>query len=75
MRKEFSTFATLVLIFVVAQLCATPAMAQANTTIFGDVRIVGDHNEVVSREVTLILRRVPDGRFRARRRGPILPAS
>ncbi len=61
MRREFSTFATLLLILVVVQLWAPAAMAQGNLTIFGDVRVVGEHNEVVPKEVTLILRRVPDG--------------
>src|SRR5262245_21947291 len=61
MRKLFSTFATLLITLVSVQLWAPAAMAQANTTIFGDVRIVGEHNEIVPQEVTLILRRVPDG--------------
>jgi tetratricopeptide (TPR) repeat protein len=61
MRKEFSLFATLLLILVAAGLWTPAAMAQGNLTIFGDVRIVGEHNEVVAQEVTLILRRVPDG--------------
>jgi tetratricopeptide (TPR) repeat protein len=37
------------------------AFAQGGQTIFGDVRIAGDNNVVVPRDVTLILRRVPDG--------------
>lgn len=61
MRKLFSTFATLLLTLVALQLFASAAMAQGNLTIFGDVRVVGDHNEIVPQEVTLILRRVPDG--------------
>jgi tetratricopeptide (TPR) repeat protein len=61
MRKLFSTFATLLLTLVAVQLWAPAAMAQGNLTIFGDVRVVGEHNEIVPQEVTLILRRVPDG--------------
>ncbi|HET9528184.1 MAG TPA: tetratricopeptide repeat protein [Pyrinomonadaceae bacterium] len=61
MRKEFSIFVTLLLILVAAQLRAPEAMAQGNQTIFGDVRIVGEHNEVVPQEVMLVLRRVTDG--------------
>lgn len=35
--------------------------AQGGQTLFGDVRITGENNEVVFKEVTLILRKVPDG--------------
>lgn len=61
MRKVISTFITLLLVLVALQLCAPAAIAQGGFTIFGDVRVVGDHNEVVPKEVILILRRVPDG--------------
>jgi tetratricopeptide (TPR) repeat protein len=61
MRKEYSSFAILFLILVAVQLSASTAIAQGNYTIFGDVRVVGDHNEVVPQEVLLVLRRVPDG--------------
>lgn len=61
MRKVFSTVAIQLSILVAIQLCAPAVMAQGNFTIFGDVRIVGDHNEVVAKDVTLVLRRVPDG--------------
>jgi tetratricopeptide (TPR) repeat protein len=37
------------------------AAAQGGQTIFGDVRVTGSHNEVVPKDVTLILRKVPDG--------------
>ena len=37
------------------------AQAQGGQTLFGDVRITGENNEVVFKEVTLILRKVPDG--------------
>src|SRR5688572_17031462 len=61
MRKVISTFITLLLVLVALQFCAPEAIAQGGFTIFGDVRVVGDHNEVVPKEVILILRRVPDG--------------
>lgn len=35
--------------------------AQGGQTLFGDVRITGDNNQLVSKDVTLILRKVPDG--------------
>ena len=35
--------------------------AQGGQTLFGDVRITGENNELVSKDVTLILRKVPDG--------------
>jgi tetratricopeptide (TPR) repeat protein len=35
--------------------------AQGGRTLFGDVRIVGEDNNLVSKDVTLILRRSPDG--------------
>ena len=35
--------------------------AQGGRTLFGDVRITGENNNLVPREVTLILRRTPDG--------------
>lgn len=51
----------LFLILCAVQLSASDAMAQGGYTMFGDVRVTGDHNEVVPQEVMLILRRVPDG--------------
>ena len=64
MRKVISTPITLLLVLVALQFCAPQAIAQGGFTIFGDVRVVGDHNEVVPKEVILILRRVPDGNGR-----------
>ena len=58
MRK---VFIPLFLILCGVQLCASDAMAQRSYTMFGDVRVTGEHNEVVSQSITLILRRVPDG--------------
>jgi tetratricopeptide (TPR) repeat protein len=51
---------TLFLILLAIQLCASSAMAQG-LVIFGDVRVTGENNQVVPKEVLLILRRVPDG--------------
>lgn len=40
---------------------AGKVMAQGGQTLFGDVRVTTDNNTVVPKEVTLILRKVPDG--------------
>ena len=45
---------------LVALLCGT-ALAQGGRTLFGDIRITGEDNNLVPKEVTLILRRAPDG--------------
>jgi tetratricopeptide (TPR) repeat protein len=37
------------------------ALSQGGRTLFGDVRITGEDNNIVPKEVTLILRRAPDG--------------
>ena len=44
-----------------AALFAQPAAAQGGLTLFGDVRITGDNDNLIPREVTIILRKVPDG--------------
>lgn len=49
------------LTLVGAALFATPANAQGGRTLFGDVRVRGEDNNLVTKEVTLILRRSPDG--------------
>ena len=48
------------LLALVAVLSGT-AFAQGGRTLFGDVRITGENNILVPKEVTLILRRSPDG--------------
>lgn len=48
------------LIVLIAAFSGT-AHAQGGQTLFGDVRITGENNEVVFKDVTLILRKVPDG--------------
>lgn len=44
-----------------AVLLVPPAAAQGGRTLFGDVRITGEDNNLVPKEVTIILRKVPDG--------------
>jgi tetratricopeptide (TPR) repeat protein len=44
-----------------AALFVPSAAAQGGRTLFGDVRITGEDNNLVPKEVTLILRRSPDG--------------
>lgn len=60
MQKKFTSSITVLLVLVAIQLCASSAMAQG-LVIFGDVRVISDKNQIVPKEVTLILRRVPDG--------------
>lgn len=60
MKKIFTRSITLLLVLVAIQLCAFSVMAQG-LVIFGDVRVIGENNSVVPREVMLSLRRVPDG--------------
>jgi tetratricopeptide (TPR) repeat protein len=50
-----------VFLFFVVLSSTGAVMAQGGFTIFGDVRVTSDHNVVVPKEVTLILRRVTDG--------------
>jgi tetratricopeptide (TPR) repeat protein len=49
------------LILLSAALFAPSVAAQGGRTLFGDVRITGEDNNLVPKEVTLILRRAPDG--------------
>ena len=51
----------LALIIFSAAIFAPSAAAQGGQTLFGDVRITGDDNNLVPEEVTIILRKVPDG--------------
>jgi len=53
------TFLSLLLVLI--GLAANTAFAQGGQTLFGDVRITADDNTIVPQEVTLILRRAPDG--------------
>ena len=52
---------SLSLLLVVIATFQISAHAQGGQTLFGDIRITGENNEIVSRDVTLILRKVPDG--------------
>lgn len=49
-----------ILVLAAIHLCSGLALAQG-LVIFGDVRITSENNDVIAKEVTLILRRVPDG--------------
>lgn len=44
-----------------AAVLAQPAAAQSGRTLFGDIRITGEDNNLVPKEVTIILRRASDG--------------
>jgi Flp pilus assembly protein TadD len=47
-------------VILIGTVCVT-AHAQGGQTLFGDVRVTGENNAVMPKEVTLILRKVPDG--------------
>lgn len=49
------------LVLLLTPVFAGEALAQGNQTLFGDVRVTTDNNTVVVKEVTLILRKVPEG--------------
>jgi len=49
------------LLLVLIATVSHSVFAQGGRTLFGDVRIVGEDNNLVSKDVTLILRRSPDG--------------
>jgi tetratricopeptide (TPR) repeat protein len=53
------TFLSLLLVLV--GVLANTVLAQGGQTLFGDVRITTEDNSLVPQEVTLILRRAPDG--------------
>jgi tetratricopeptide (TPR) repeat protein len=61
MLKSPRALLTLPLILIAAHLSAAYAFAQGGQTVFGDVRVTGDNNTLIAKEVTLILRRVPEG--------------
>lgn len=60
MSKTWSRPLALILALVAIHLGGSLAAAQG-LVIFGDVRVTSEDNAIVSKEVTLILRRVPDG--------------
>jgi tetratricopeptide (TPR) repeat protein len=51
----------IVLLLALVAVLSGAALAQGGRTLFGDVRITGENNTLVPKEVTLILRRAPDG--------------
>ena len=61
MRKNWSSYLTLILVLAAIPLCGGLAFAQQGLSIFGDVRVTTDNDAVLPKEVLLILRRVPDG--------------
>ena len=61
MRKNWSSYLTLILVLAAMHLGGSLAFAQTSLNIFGDVRVTSDNEAVVPKEVLLILRRVPDG--------------
>ena len=58
-----SRLLVLSLIILAAVVLAQPVAAQSGRTrtLFGDIRITGEDNNLVPQEVTIILRKVPDG--------------
>ena len=52
---------SLSLLLVVITTFHITARGQGGQTLFGDVRITGENNEIVLKDVTLILRIIPDG--------------
>jgi tetratricopeptide (TPR) repeat protein len=56
-----ASLSSLLVAFVGFLLFTQTALAQGGQTLFGDVRITGENNELVLKDVTLILRKVPDG--------------
>lgn len=61
MQKESSSLATLLLILAAVLFNAPATFAQATSTIFGDIRVTGENNVVLPKEVMLILVKVGDG--------------
>ena len=61
MPKQRVRLLSLVLVLGATCLLSANVLAQGGQTLFGDIRVTGDNNTVVPKEVTLILRRVPDG--------------
>ena len=49
------------LMVLAATVFIPPIAAQGGRTLFGDVRVTGEDNNVIPKEVTIILRKVPDG--------------
>ena len=56
-----ASLSSLLVALVGSLLFTQTALAQGGQTLFGDIRITGENNELVLKDVTLILRKVPDG--------------
>ena len=61
MRRQRVRLLSLVLVLSATGLLSAKVLAQGGQTLFGDIRVTAENNTVVPKEVTLILRRVPDG--------------
>jgi Tfp pilus assembly protein PilF len=61
MPKQRVQLLSLVLVLGATCLLSANVFAQGGQTLFGDIRVTADNNTIVPKEVTLILRRVPDG--------------
>ena len=61
MRRQRVQLLSLVLVLGATCLLPAHVLAQGGQSLFGDVRVTAENNTVVPKEVTLILRLVPDG--------------
>jgi len=61
MLRTSLSLLTLLLALIGAELFVPNAAAQGGLTVFGDVRITGENNNLVPKDVTVVLRRPPDG--------------
>ena len=61
MRRQRVQLLSLVLVLGATCLLPANVLAQSGQSLFGDVRVTAENNTVVPKEVTLILRLVPDG--------------
>jgi len=61
MIKNWSSRLALILVLAAIHWCGGLAFGQGSLTIFGDVRVIGENNVVVPKEVLLVLRRVAEG--------------
>jgi tetratricopeptide (TPR) repeat protein len=61
MLRTHDQLLSILFVLLLTPLFGVKVMAQGGQTLFGDVRVTTDNNTVVPREVTLILRKVPEG--------------
>src|SRR5687767_12672830 len=60
-RQRVQLFSIVLVLAAAACLFPGTVLAQGGQSLFGDVRVTAENNTVVPKEVTLILRLVPDG--------------